>query len=296
MQLFDNGIPEWEKFIACDSLLIYQTDEQLNCSSMDDICQYVEQRVRSFTSNISSLKEKLQSYIILKDQEATRVSTNLRSILSDVSSRIKSLEKEKENEKNVLLKQIALLYEACADSIHEINNRKALMSTNNPSSLDVRMNVKSIETGKDFFLSEEHIRDLSERLTTAVKDLSNAEQELLKADHSEMKNTIANLQKEIQEKDIHKEKICMELVGQIKRAEAAATNYSRDLEVAAGQLHDLETRLSENEKDNQLLEQKMKEMDDEKTASVKLQEKVRSMADLLSAKDQGQFKFAIFFV
>ncbi|CAM8919572.1 unnamed protein product [Rhodiola kirilowii] len=284
-KVFDNGIPAWEKFIAGDSWLTCKTQEQFNGNATDDIFGYLEHQVHDCTSKISNVKEKLQSYLMLKAREATRVSTNLSSVQGEIASRVGALEKEKEIEKSGLLKNIVLLYEACADSIQEVGNRKAHMSRDNPSTTDMGM-ARSADTREDFFLSEEHIRALSERLTAAVKDLANTEEEMGKADHLEMKNTIANLQKEIQEKDMQKERICMELVGQIKRAEAAATNYSHDLEVATAKVYDLETQVSAIGKEKTLLEQKMKAVEDEKTAAVELQERVRSMTDLLSAKDQ----------
>uniref|UniRef100_A0A7N0R8J7 Uncharacterized protein n=1 Tax=Kalanchoe fedtschenkoi TaxID=63787 RepID=A0A7N0R8J7_KALFE len=284
--IFDSGIPSWEKLIASYSWLTCKTPEQFNGNAMDDICGYIEHQVRDCTSRINYVKEKLQSYQILKTQEAARVSTKLRSVQGEIASRIKSLENEREIEKGALLKNIALLYEACADSIREVGNKKAMMSRDNPSFMDIELNVGAAETEEGHFFSEEHIRALSVRLTTAVKDLSNIEDETGKADRMEMKNTIANLQKEIQEKDIQRERICMELAGQIKRAEAAATNYSRDLELATAQVHDLERQLNAIGKEKNLLEQKRKELEDEKTASVELQERVRSMTGMLSAKDQ----------
>ncbi|KAF2283561.1 hypothetical protein GH714_011987 [Hevea brasiliensis] len=101
-----------------------------------------------------------------------------------------------------------------------------------------------------------------------------------------MKITISNLQKELQEKDIQRERICKDLVSQIKQAEAAATSYSRDLESSKSQVHDLEKKVDMIEVERNILEQRVKELQDQQTISTELQEKVRSLTDRLNAKDQ----------
>ncbi|KAB2072238.1 hypothetical protein ES319_A07G002500v1 [Gossypium barbadense] len=102
----------------------------------------------------------------------------------------------------------------------------------------------------------------------------------------EMKITVENLRKDLQEKDIQKDQIFAELVGQIKLAEAAAMNYSRDLQSSKTLVHDLEKELEVVKEENKSLQQRVKELQDVHANSVELHDRVKSLTDVLSSKDQ----------
>ncbi|KAL9338631.1 hypothetical protein Peur_067646 [Populus x canadensis] len=202
---------------------------------------------------------------------------------------IKSAEKEKEKEIVVLLRNISLLYEACTSSIMEIENRKAEVSGNAMATGDMAVNWKPArfaDGGGHNFLSEEHFKTMAERLSVAVKEFFSIKGDITEGEKKEMKVMISNLQKELQEKDIQRERICMELVSQIKEAESAVTSYSRDLQSSRTRIYDLEKQVDVMEEERELLKQRVKELQDGQAMSADLQERVRSLTDVLAAKEQ----------
>ncbi|KAJ6856118.1 hypothetical protein NC651_037863 [Populus alba x Populus x berolinensis] len=199
---------------------------------------------------------------------------------------VKSAEKEKEKEIVVLLRNISLLYEACTSSIMEIENRKAEVSGNALATGDMAVNWKPArfaDDGGHNFPSEEHFKTMAERLSVAVKEFFSIKGDITEG---EMKVMISNLQKELQEKDIQRERICMELVSQIKEAESAVTSYSLDLQSSRTRIYDLEKQVDVMEEERELLKQRVKELQDGQAISADLQERVRSLTDVLAAKEQ----------
>ncbi|KAJ6732156.1 NUCLEOPORIN [Salix purpurea] len=202
---------------------------------------------------------------------------------------IKTAEKEKEKEIVVLHRNISLLYEACNDTFMEIENRKAEVSGNALATGDIAMNWKPArfaDGGGHNFPSEEHFKTMAERLFMAVKEFVSIKGDITEGEKKEMKVMISNLQKELQEKDIQRERICMELVSQIKEAESAVTSYSLDLQSSRTRIYDLEKQVDVMEEERELLDQRLKELQDGQAISADLQERVRSLTDVLAAKEQ----------
>lgn len=131
---------------------------------------------------------------------------------------------------------------------------------------------------------------MAERLSVAVKEFFSIKGDITEGEKKEMKVMISNLQKELQEKDIQRERICMELVSQIKEAESAVTSYSLDLQSSRTRIYDLEKQVDVMEEERELLKQRVKELQDGQAISADLQERVRSLTDVLAAKEQGQFR------
>jgi DNA anti-recombination protein RmuC len=82
----------------------------------------------------------------------------------------------------------------------------------------------------------------------------------------------------------------MELVSQIKEAESAVTSYSLDLQSSRTRIRDLEKQVGVMEEERELLKQRVKELQDGQAISADLQERVRSLTDVLAAKEQGTFR------
>ncbi|GFZ08220.1 hypothetical protein Acr_20g0000280 [Actinidia rufa] len=76
-------------------------------------------------------------------------------------------------------------------------------------------------------------------------------------------------------------------VSQIKEAEATASSYLQDFQSAKAQLYDSERRLEVMEEERNTLEQRMKELQDGEATLKDLDERVRSLNDVLAAKEQG---------
>lgn len=250
----------------------------------------------------------LHKHSAIFHEKAGNLSKLMGSIHRDMSSQKESFEamrqdirlrdsvgKEKEMEIAALRRNISLLYEACTSLLMEIENRKAEVVTKSVAVRDLEMNLKAAAFGdgglpfggERNFSSEEHVRAMAEKLLLAVKEFACLIGEIREGNQKEMKITISNLQEELQEKDIQRERICKDLVNQIKQAEAAATSFSLDLQSSKSCVHDLERKVEILEDERNLLEQKVKELQDQQTISTELQDKVRSLADRLNAKDQG---------
>jgi len=124
----------------------------------------------------------------------------------------------------------------------------------------------------------------------AVKEFFSIKGDITEGEKKEMKVMISNLQKELQEKDIQRERICMELVSQIKEAESAVTSYLLDLQSSRTRIYDLEKQVDVKEEERELLKQRVKELQDGQAISADLQERVRSLTDVLAAKEQGTLR------
>lgn len=210
--------------------------------------------------------------------------------------------KEKDKELHVLHRNAALLFEACTSSVVEINKRKAELVGNSWAVADLGMTLKAAElppgglsfSGEGQLYSEESVRSVADRLLSAASDFATLTGDIVEGSQKEMKLTISNLQKELQEKDVQKERIFMELVSQIKEAEATASSYSMDLESSKTLVHDLEKQLEVMKGERNLFEQRVKELEDGRATSAELQERVRSLTDVIAAKDHGEFVIYIY--
>ncbi|CAI0376415.1 unnamed protein product, partial [Linum tenue] len=205
---------------------------------------------------------------------------------------LESFVKQKESEAGALHRNLLILYETCLSSLKEIGNRKAEIvdRTSAPGNLmgQELLDVGGLPvSGKINSLSEEHIRNVAERMMSAVKDFISLYSGTFEGDRKEMRTTITSLQRELQEKDIQRERICMELAGQIKEAEAVATRYSLDLQSSKARLIDLEKQVElAMEERNSLEQQQANEIEDERKISTELHEKIRLLSDTVAAKDQ----------
>lgn len=235
---------------------------------------------------------------------STAIGTMLREIASQRSSlesikgdniRLESIEKEKDMEGIVMRRSISLLYEACTSSIMEIEDRKAQLIGDTFANENLRINLPALPigdggkfSGDALSSSEESVKSLADRLLVAVKDIVEIGTKSFEGHNKELKSTILDLQKELQEKDSQRERLCMELVSQIKEAEATAANCSRDLQSMTKYAHDLEDKLEALGNDRSLLEQRVAELQHEYLSSTELGEKVKSLTDTVAAKEQGQ--------
>ncbi|XP_021762130.1 golgin subfamily A member 4-like isoform X2 [Chenopodium quinoa] len=279
--------------------------------SMDEsagfkVCEVIEQHLQQLTETIGDFKERLQSHSMLLRTEAEWLSAVVGTMLREIASQRNSLEsikgdnirlesvgKEKDMEGVVFRRILSLLYEACISSIMEIENRKAQLIGENFSAEDLRINLPALPTadgvnfsGVAVSSSEESVKFLADKLLGSVKDFVDFGIKGIEGQSKEMKTTIFDLQKELQEKDVQRERICMELVSQIKEAEATAAHCSRDLQSMTNYAHDLENKLDALGKDRSLLERRVAELQEDCLSSTELGEKVKSLTGVVAAKEQ----------
>ncbi|XP_021834760.1 golgin subfamily A member 4 isoform X1 [Prunus avium] len=271
------------------------------------IFSYVRHYLQELMVEVGALKEKLDEHSISLHEKTNNVSKLIAIVHGELTSKNESVESlkrdllhmervEKEKDKELLLlrRNIGLLFEACTSSVMEMGRRKTELVGNGWAAGDQGMRLKSAEFpvdglsfgGEEQFHSEECVRTMTDGLLSTVNDFGTLTAEIVEGNQKELKITISKLQKELQEKDIQRERICMELVSQIKGAEAAATSYSMDLQSSKMLVHDLEKQVEVMKGERNLLEQRVKELEDGRATSTDLQERVRSLTDVIAAKDQ----------
>ncbi|XP_022878871.1 COP1-interactive protein 1 isoform X2 [Olea europaea var. sylvestris] len=255
---------------------------------------------------IGALKERLSNHQHLLHKEACRLSEVAKTVRTEISSQkqsleamkrsveqLESIEKERGSELFTMRRNVSLIYEAFNIVIFEIENRKTHMVGNDLSLGALETKLKSLAsvgggdlTSDAHTFHEEGIRTIRDKLLLVMKDFISMQTDILEVRQKEMKETIFNLQKELQGKDIEKDRICMELVNQIKVAEAKARNHLEDLQSVRAQLHDLQKQVDVKEVEHKELEQRMKESKDLEATSEALQQKVKSLSEVLAAKEQ----------
>ncbi|KAL6985096.1 hypothetical protein U1Q18_018474 [Sarracenia purpurea var. burkii] len=281
--------------------------EHIDDDSFVEICSLLGHQFQDFVKEIVALKEELSKHSIMFDDTAKHVSEVSGIVCRQVASqkqsfesmkeniiRLESIEKEKDTESVAMRRNISLLYEACSSSVMEIENWKAQFVGNELAATNLGMNTECLITvdggnllsQQTLLLSEENIRTVTDRLLSVVKDFIYIQAKIVDGGQKEMKTMISNLQKELQEKDIQKDRICVELVSQIKEAETAARSHLQDFQSAKARLHDLESRLEVMEEERCRLEQTVKELQDGEATLKGSEERERSLNDVVAAKEQ----------
>ncbi|KAL6524235.1 hypothetical protein OROMI_031330 [Orobanche minor] len=237
-------------------------------------------------SEIGLLRERLYNHSHLLEE--------LCDTLSGDVKKLKLIEKEKELESHILRGNISCLYETCANAISEIESWKdrvagSVLASRAPET-DFKHQIR-VEGGNNSSpdaqnFDEEDIRGMCGKLLLLVGDFISMHSELMEGGQIEMKSIITNLQKELQEKDMQTERICMELVNQIKEAETNAKKYLHDLQQARADLHDSLRQLDVMADEHKVLEQRLKELQHHETNSIDLVQKVSSLTDAVAAKGQ----------
>ncbi|MED6108235.1 hypothetical protein PIB30_021691 [Stylosanthes scabra] len=233
---------------------------------------------------IGSLKERIAIHSSLMLEQDKSLSELIASIEREMTSQRASCEAMKQKVTTQDVELVALrgsidyLCEACISSLNEIENRKAELVGNKVEFSD----PSSFGNGA----SEEHIKTLADRLLMAAKSFANIRTEFSDVNQNEMKATITNLQLELQEKDVQRERICSDLVKQIKDAEASANSYAQDLQSLRIQEHNLKKQVEVIEAERKILEERVNELQEKQRIAAELEDKSRSQTDLLAAKDQ----------
>ncbi|GMG99290.1 hypothetical protein Nepgr_001130 [Nepenthes gracilis] len=286
-----------------DSKMPDQSDEVVG----NDTCNFIGHHLQKLTAEIGFFKERISSYSRSLQKEAEQLINGINNLQREVTSQKMSLQsmkselmhlestvREKDAENIIIRRSISLLFEACTSSIVVIESTKGQMVGNVLASGDVDVTLKSLAladgeiscSSQTFPSSEGYVKTLVDRLLFAVKDFVSIQAESLEDHHKELRTALSNLQRELQEKDVENNRICMELVSQIKEAEATATNYSRDLESSKNQVHDLQKRCKVMEEEQNSLKQRVIDLQQKEVISIELQDKVNLLTDMMATKEQ----------
>ncbi|KAJ7958642.1 GRIP and coiled-coil domain-containing protein 2 [Quillaja saponaria] len=288
-----------ERFLSLDSWSQFNSHDQFNDNAVTEIFRILGHQLQEFLREFGALEETLNTHSNSVQEQANSLSDLVVTIQREMASQRESCEvmkrdvSKKDGELVALHKNIACLYEACSSLLTEVGKRKVELVGNNLEYGDL-IHSKSASladgelsySGQAQFFSEEYVKTVADTMLSAVKDFASIKTEVLDANQREIKMTVSKLQRELQEKDIQKDRICMELVNQIKEAEGSVKIYSQDLQSSTTRVHNLEKHVEVIEAERKKLEERVNELQDDRAASTDLQEKIRSLTDLLAAKDQ----------
>ncbi|CAN4075765.1 unnamed protein product [Withania somnifera] len=267
---------------------------------------FVEPQNKVLRTEIGSINQKLNRHSHLLHEEAAHISELLRTIHEEISyqkqhsnslktnvMRLESIQKEKDAELLMTQRYNVMLYEACTTLVMEIESRKSQLVRNSLASGAPRINsvYQSLAEGNDLAemtdrFCEAGIKSVIERLFMAVKDIMSVQNDITEFGQKDMKAAISDLQKEIQEKDVHREKICAELVSQIKEAESISNSYSQELHIAKSQMDDLHRKVKLMEEERDSLAHRIKVLQDQESELADLHLRVKSLEDMLAVKEQ----------
>nr|GEY51264.1 hypothetical protein [Tanacetum cinerariifolium] len=268
-----------------------KTKELNNDDKIIDLWRFVGSHMQDLITHVNGLEEKLQNHSTCLHEDVILLSETVSTLHRELTSHKHSLEsakeeiawlestgKQKESENVLLRKYTSILYEACKSSVLEIEKSKGELIANDSSD--------EISSEDNLSVSQERITNMVNRLLSHVKDYHSIQAESMEVNLKEMKDTISSLQKELTEKDVQKDRICVDLVSQIKRAEAAAMSNLQELEPAKAQINDLKGQLEAVNLQCNALEQRVKELEGQESVLSKLHGKVKSLTDALAAKEQ----------
>ncbi|XP_008811441.2 uncharacterized protein LOC103722610 isoform X1 [Phoenix dactylifera] len=308
--LSSNPVNEEESY-ATDALSDLKMEEQFGDSSIAEHLAITGHSVFECLRQCDDLKRHIHKHSLSVDQQATHLQQIKETVQRKLAAQMECSEslkrdvtglelmiKEKENQICSMSRNLSLLYEACSSSISEIGNRKAQIVENSlPSEeqalektgtvlkLPSYISKQEHADGYTYFFTDECIRSMADKLLSIVKGTSIIN-EMTEGNQRELKATILDLQRELQEKDIQMNRICEELVSQIRDAEAAKKRSSSDLDSAETKIHNLEKQVEMMEEDKKLLELRVHELDDLEASSNELHGKIKSLTDASTSKDQ----------
>ncbi|XP_073010197.1 uncharacterized protein [Typha latifolia] len=194
---------------------------------------------------------------------------------------------EKGNEICSMCKNLSLLYEACSKSLAEAERTCYHVREFDQQEAGAALKLSGYINGQGhpwhtFPVTEEDVRSMADKLGATIKGMSNKSED----NSRELKETVLELQRELQEKDIQMNRNYAELISQIRAAETVAKQSSVDLDIAKSKINDLEKQVDMMENNKKLLELRIGELKDNEASSNELQEKIKHLTDLLTVKEQ----------
>lgn len=284
-----------------DSWLDSGKVDRIDDTTIIEICHLLGHWLQDFLMDVTSLKESLNRHSSLTQVQENALSDLVLTIQKEMTSlrescgALKNDIHKKDSELAALCGNVACLFEACTNSAIVIEHGKDELIGNKVASSDLEKNVKAAsfaDDGEPFsgqvqLMTEKYVKTIADRLLFAAKEFVTVKSDLVDANHKEMKAVITNLQRELQEMDVQRERICLELANQIKDAESAAKSCTQDLQASRTRERNLEKQVEKLEAERKILELKMNELQDTQLAAAELEEKIGSLIKLVSAKDQG---------
>jgi uncharacterized protein (DUF3084 family) len=214
--------------------------------------------VHTCVQELNDLKRNADNEASLVDQKGTHLLRSMsfaQNELESLKSEINKLSKEirtKEEENSLLSHNLSLLFKSCSSSIDE-----AELDFTSRHERDLHATP---------IINENHIRSLAERLDSAIRSEGRTR---------ELKSTIMELQRELQEKDFQASQISSELSAQIRDGE--------------DKIRELEKQVEAIGKEKAALQLRVTQLQDAEFSSNHLRERVSYYTDMLAKKEQGSW-------
>ncbi|KAL0872836.1 hypothetical protein Bca101_022541 [Brassica carinata] len=271
-QVSTGNFVDKEIFSRLSAALFVNLHEISNDGNITEICGSLSRNLDQFVADVSHLEENVSKHLASWHEQVNIASNNIDTFFKSIGTGTNS-------EISAMGEKIALLHGACSSVLAEIESHKAELVGNDNFNM-------SLHQVKEDFSSMESVRSMVSRLSSAVKELVLANAETVERNEKEMKLIIANLQRELHEKDIQNDRMCNELVGQVKEAQAGAKIFAEDLQSASARMRDMQDQLGILVRERDSLKERVKELQEGQASHSELQEKVTSLSNLLAAKDQ----------
>ncbi|EOA15882.1 hypothetical protein CARUB_v10003961mg [Capsella rubella] len=239
--------------------------------NITEMCGSLSQNLDQFVDDVSHLKENVSKHL-------TSWHDQINIVCNSIDTVFKSVGTGTDSEITALGERVALLHKACSTVLLEIESRKAELVGND----NFNMSLHQVDEDS----SMESVRSMVNRLSSAVKEFVVTNAETVERNEKEMKVIIANLQRELHEKDIQNDRMCSELVGQVKEAQAGAKIFADDLQSASARMRDMQDQLGILVQERDSMKERVKELQAGQASHSELLEKVTSLTDVLTAKDQ----------
>ncbi|KAL0922155.1 hypothetical protein M5K25_006120 [Dendrobium thyrsiflorum] len=265
------------------------------------------QALHECMNHCNALRERICNHSVFIDKKAVHLSETVEAVkrrnssLKDTSESLKreithleSKLKQKDAKTSSIYRNLTLLYEACSTSVMETFRRKSQITGNtgtlgeNVLNLDIARTLPSYANMgevEDVHSMDDCIKMMVESILSTVKE-TNSTNELVERTERELKATVLALQRELQEKDIQMNRVCEELVSQIKDAETVAKRSMADLDSSRAQFSNLEKKAEAMETNKNSLELRLNELQNVEALSKLLQERINSLSEAVNAKDQ----------
>lgn len=264
--------------------LVFGVECVLHCLS-----EFNELKINTYKQSFS-LAERTSCLVKKVDSVGRKVLSQWKESesLKEEVAKLESTIMVKEAEVRAVHRNLFFIYQLCNELVNDIENGHTVTAEN-----ELVFGGKSVsESGKspsEYYwqvsidgntpLTDEVIKSLADRLIFTVKRARSNEA-------SELKATIVDLQRELQEKDAHTSRITAELVSQIRDAEAVARRSTTELESTKTTIYSLEKQVEEMVNDKKSLELRVSELSSLETSLDELNGRIKSLNDSLTAKDQ----------
>lgn len=221
--------------------------------------------IHACVQELCNLKRSVDNEASLVDQKETHLLRSLsfaRKEFNSLKSDVNKLRKEmgeKEEENSLLSHNLSLLYETCSSSIDE-----AEADYTNRYDRDLHATP---------LINEARIRSLAERLVGVIRSEGRM---------TELKSTIMELQREVQEKDLQVSQISSELSSQIRDGEEKIRELEKHVKALGNEKATLQLRVSQ--------------LQEIEFSSNQLHERVSYYTDMLAKKEQGSWTKHIYFL